>query len=107
MSHMYTQNSLAESLIKRIQLVAKPLLMQSRLLVTAWGHAILHAEMLLRLRPTSFNQFSPAQLVTGCQPNISHLQKFGCVVYVPIPPLKHTKIGLGIFVCFNSPSINH
>ena len=65
--------------------------------------------MLLRLRPTSYNQFSPAQLVTGCQPNISHLRKFGCAVYVPIPLPKRTKMGpqrrLRIYVGFNSPSI--
>ena len=65
--------------------------------------------MLVRLRPTSYNQFSPAQLVTSCQPNISHLRIFGCAVYAPIPPPKRTKMGLqrrlGINVSFNSPSI--
>ena len=39
--HVYTQNGLAESLIKHLQLVARPLLMQSRLPITTWGHAIM------------------------------------------------------------------
>lgn len=107
--HVHTQNGLAESLIKRLQLIARPLLMQSNLPVTAWGHAILHASMLIRLRPTSYNKYSPAQLVTGYQPQVSHLRKFGCAVYVPIPPPQRTKMGpqrrLGIYVGYDSPSI--
>ncbi|KAI5568823.1 hypothetical protein BDE02_12G039100 [Populus trichocarpa] len=31
-------NGLAESLIKRLQLIARPLLMRTKLLVYAWGH---------------------------------------------------------------------
>ncbi|MDN8812125.1 hypothetical protein Q0M12_14120, partial [Staphylococcus aureus] len=76
-AHVHTQNVLAESLIKRLQLIAKQLLMQSKLPVTAWGHAILHASKLIKISPTAYNQFSPSQLFTGSQPNISHLRKFG------------------------------
>ena len=47
--------------------------------------------------------------MTGCQSNISRLRKFGCAVYVPIPPPKRTKMGpqrcMRIYVGFNSPSI--
>ena len=47
--------------------------------------------------------------MTGCQPNISHLRKFGCAVYVPIPPPNRTKMDpqrhLRIYVGFNSPFI--
>ena len=50
-----------------------------------------------------------SQLVLGKQPNISHLQIFGCVVYVPIAPTQCTKMGpqrrLKIYVGFDSPSI--
>ena len=42
-AHVHTQNGLAESFIKRIQLIARPLLMRSKLPVSAWGHAVLHA----------------------------------------------------------------
>jgi hypothetical protein len=42
-AHTHTQNGLAESFIKRLQLIARPLLMKTKLPVSAWGHAILHA----------------------------------------------------------------
>ena len=49
--HVHTQNSLAEALIKWLQLIARTLLMKIKLPVFAWGHAILHAASLVRLRP--------------------------------------------------------
>ena len=108
-AHVHTQNGLAESLIKRLQLIARPLLMKSKLPVSAWGHAILHAAALIRIRPTSNHQFSPSQLIMGHEPNISHLKIFGCAVYVPIAPPQRSKMGpqrrLGIYVGYDSPSI--
>ena len=107
--HVHTQNGLAEALIKRLQLIARTLLMKTKLPVSAWGHAILHAASLVRLRPIANHQYSSVQLVFGHQPNISHLRVFGCAVYVPIAPLQRTKMGpqrrLGIYVGFDSPSI--
>ncbi|KAL0341184.1 UNVERIFIED_CONTAM: hypothetical protein Sradi_4635200 [Sesamum radiatum] len=108
-AHVHTQNGLAESLIKRLQLIARPLLMRSKFPSSAWGHAILHAESLIHFRPTAYHKFSPLQLVSGREPNISHLKVFGCAVYVPIPPPQRTKMGhkrrLRIYVDFESPSI--
>ncbi|XP_056694866.1 uncharacterized protein [Spinacia oleracea] len=108
-AHVHTQNGLAESLIKRIQLIARPLLMKSKLPISAWGHAILHAAALIRIRPTNYHKFSPSQSVFGQEPNISHLRTFGCAVYVPIAPPQRSKMGpqrrLGIYVGFDSPSI--
>ena len=75
-AHVHTQNGLAESFIKHIQLIARPMLMRTKLPVTAWGPAVLHAATLIRLRITSNNQFSPLQYVQGQQPNISHLRIF-------------------------------
>ena len=85
-AHVHTQNGLAESFIKRLQLIARPLLMRTKLPISTWGHAILHAATLVRIRPTSYHKFSPLQLAFGQEPNISHLRIFGCVVYVPISP---------------------
>jgi hypothetical protein len=62
-THVHTQNGLAESLIKRLQLIARPLLMKCNLPSSAWGHTILHAAALIRLRPTASHKFSPLQLV--------------------------------------------
>jgi len=108
-AHVHTQNGLAESLIKRLQLIARPLLMRSSLPSSAWGHAILHAAALIRLRPTAYHKYSPLQLVSGREPNLSHLKVFGCAVYVPISPPQRTKMGpqrrLEIYIGFNSPSI--
>ena len=56
-----------------LQLIARPLLMKSELPTTVWGHAILHAASLVRLRPTHYNKYSPSQLVFGHEPNITHL----------------------------------
>ena len=52
-AHTYTQNGLAESLIKRLQLIARPLLLRIKLPLSAWGHAILHAATLIRIRSTT------------------------------------------------------
>ena len=49
-AHTHTQNGLAESLIKRLQIIARPLLMKSKLPVSAWGHAILHVASFVRIR---------------------------------------------------------
>jgi len=45
--HVHTQNGLAESLIKRIKLIARPLLQDSKLPTSCWGHAVLHAAALI------------------------------------------------------------
>ncbi|XP_076925963.1 uncharacterized protein LOC143588946 [Bidens hawaiensis] len=109
-AHVHTQNGLAESLIKRLQLIAKPLLMRCKLPSSAWGHAILHAASLIRLRPTADHEYSPLQLVSGREPSLSHIKLFGCAIYVPIPPPQCTKMGpqrrLGIYVGFNSQTIS-
>jgi len=86
MSGCNTQNGLAESLIKHLQLIARPLLMRTKLLVYAWGNVVLHATTLIRIRPTTYHKFFPLQLVFGHEPNISNLRIFGCVVYIPIYP---------------------
>ena len=77
-AYTHTQNGLVESLIKRLQIIARPLLMKSKLPVSAWGHAILHAASLVRIRPIAYHKFSPLQLILGQQPNIFHLRTFGC-----------------------------
>ena len=90
---VHFQNGLAESLIRRIQWIARPLLLKSNLPLTAWGHAILHAADLIRYRPSAGNKLSPHQLATGNAPDIKHLRKFGCSVEVPLDPTKRKKIG--------------
>ena len=53
------QNGLAEAFIKKIQLIARPLLLHANLPSNLWGHAVLHATSLLKLRPTLLNTQTP------------------------------------------------
>ena len=107
--HVHTQNGLAESLIKRIKWIARPLLQNCKLPTSCWGHVVLHAAALIQLRPTTYHETSPLQLVRGKEPSISHLCIFGSAVYVPIPPPQRTSMGphwkLGIYVGYETPSI--
>jgi hypothetical protein len=108
--YIHTQNGLAESLIKRIKLIAKSLLHKWNLTITCWGHSVLHVADLIQLRPTTYHSTSPLYLVRGNATNISHLQKFGCTVYALISPLKHIYIPppprkLGIYIVYHSSSI--
>ncbi|GJZ24929.1 retrovirus-related pol polyprotein from transposon TNT 1-94 [Tanacetum coccineum] len=61
-AHVHTQNSLVESLIKRLQLIARPLIMRTKLPVSMWGHAILHVASLIRMRPSANHKYSLVQL---------------------------------------------
>jgi hypothetical protein len=107
--YVHTQNCLAESLIKRFKLIARPLLQGCNLSTSCWGHAVLHAADLVQLCLTAYHTTSPIQLVRGDQPSISHLWKFGCAVYTSICPPKRTPMGphrrMGIYVGYQSPSI--
>ena len=108
-AHVHTQNGLVESLIKRLQFIARPLLMKTKLPASTWGHPVMHVETLIRIRPTSYHEYSPSQLILGKQPNISHLRVFGYEVHVPIAPPQRRKMGpqrrLGIYVGFDMPPI--
>ena len=57
-AHTHTQNGLAEFLIKRLQLIARPLLMKTKLPTSAWGHDIMHAANLVHIRPTAYHEYS-------------------------------------------------
>jgi hypothetical protein len=60
--YVHTQNGLVESLIKRIKLISRPLLQGCNLPTSCWGHAILHAAVIVQLRPTTYHTTSPLQL---------------------------------------------
>ena len=52
-AHVHTQSGLAESFIKRLQLIARPLLLNTKLPLSAWGHAIIHAANLIHIHPAT------------------------------------------------------
>ncbi|KAK9132238.1 hypothetical protein Scep_011766 [Stephania cephalantha] len=107
--HVSTQNSMAESLIKHIQLITRPLIMGTKLPTSVYEHAVLHASSIIRYKFTVYHEHSLVQLILGQQPNISHLRIFCCAVYVLISPPNKTKMSpqqkLKIYVGFNSLSI--
>lgn len=53
---VYTQNGLAEASIKKLQMVARELVMRTNLPLFVWGYIILHATLLIYFRPTA-NQY--------------------------------------------------
>ena len=69
-AHVHTQNGLAESLIKRLQLIARPLIMRTKLPISIWGHVILHVVVLIRIRPSAYHESSPLQLAFDQKSNI-------------------------------------
>ena len=108
-AHVHSYNGLAESFIKRLKLIARQLLLNTKLPLSAWGHAIIHVANFIHLRPTANQDLSLLQLVIAYQSNTSHLHVFGCTVYVPLAPTHRTKLGpqrrLDIYVGFQSSSI--
>ena len=108
-AYKHFQNGLAEAFIKKIQLIPRPLLLHAKLPSSMWGHTVLHAAALLRLRPMLLNVQTPYELLTCRPPNISHLRTFGCQVWVPLLEPKLRTIGPhrqeGIYVAYDSPLI--
>ncbi|GJU24120.1 copia protein [Tanacetum coccineum] len=75
LAHVHTQNGLAKSLIKRLQLTARPLIMRTKLPVSMWGHAILHAASLIRMRPSENLKYLMTKILVkekGTEKNLDH-----------------------------------
>ena len=79
--------------------------MKTKLPTSVWVHAILHVAALIRLRSINYHNFFSITMALGQQPNISHMEIFGCAFYVPIGPSQCTKMGLqrrlGIYIGFD------
>jgi len=52
-----------KSLLKRLKLVARPLLIRANLLMAIWGYAILHGALLIYIKRTSYHKYFIMQLV--------------------------------------------
>jgi hypothetical protein len=99
--YVHTQNGLAESLIKRIKLVAHPLLMNC-----SFAYVMLASCSFTCCRPTTtktnyISRLHSLGVSMRDPPRISHLRKFRCVIYIPISPSQCTSmrphIKLGMF----------
>ncbi|GKA07304.1 reverse transcriptase domain-containing protein [Tanacetum coccineum] len=95
-----------EHFTKFVAIVRLNPIMRTKLPISMWGHAILHAASLIRIRSSANHKYSPIQLASGQEPNISHLRIFGCAMYVPIATSQRTKMGpqrrLGIYVGYET-----
>jgi len=107
--YQHAQNGIAEAHIKRIQGMVKPMLMNSNLPASAWGHAVIHSQNLLNLRPIGKSNITPLEQLQGYPPSVKHLRPFGCAVFVPIPVVSRTKLGpqrrIAAYIGFISPAI--
>jgi hypothetical protein len=76
-----------------------------------WGHTVLHATVLFKLRPILLNVQTLAELQSGRIPDVSHIKVFGCQVWDPVAKPKRRTIGAhreeGIYIGFDSPAIIH
>ena len=63
--HIHAQNCLGKVFIKRLQVIARTLVMRTKLSITTWGSEILHIVMLVRLRPTTTQSFLPLIFLLG------------------------------------------
>lgn len=107
-AHVHTQNGLVESLIKHLQLIARSMLMRTKLIGSAWGHVILHTAPLTCIRPTRYHKFSLLQLIFDQKPNISHLEFWVCIICFNCSITTHkdgTQRRLGIYVRYEFSSI--
>ena len=62
---VHTQNGLAKSFIKHLQLILKPLLMRAKLSTSVRGHVTLHVMSLVCIKSTTYYKYSPLQLAYG------------------------------------------
>ena len=92
-AYEHSYNGLAEAFVKKIQLVARPLLLHVNIPSSLWGHAILHAATLLKITLTLLNVQTPPEYLTGRPPNVDHLRTFGCHVWVSVPEPRRLTIG--------------
>jgi hypothetical protein len=61
-SYVHTHNGLAESLIKRIKLIARSLLQNCNLPTSCWGQTVLRTGDLIQLHPTAYHRASRCNL---------------------------------------------
>ena len=79
------QNGVAESAIKAIKNIARPIFHNSALPSRGWGPAILHGGDLYNLWPHTHNSGEcPDAVYYGHPPRVMHHRVFGCKVNVPI-----------------------
>ena len=85
-ANIHTQNGLAESFVKCLKLIARPLLIKTRFPTSAWGHTTLHVAVLIRMRSIVSHAYSTPQLFFKKELNVFYLRIFGFAVYVSVAP---------------------
>lgn len=86
------QNGKAERKNRTLIEMTRCLLNDSNTDKQLWGEAIMTANFLQNLLPTSAGEKTPHELWTGRKPNYSRLKVFGSKAWVQIPAVKRSKL---------------
>lgn len=96
------QNGIAERANRTILDKTRSMLIDSKLDIRFWPHAVKCAAYLINRSPSSFLEFkaTPAEVFYGRKPNVSKLKVFGAVVFKHIPDqLRKDKLGKRSEIC--------
>ena len=74
MAYKHTQNDLTELFIRCLKFITGPLIVNSKLYFTIWGHGIMHTITLIQIQPSACHMYSPLELVREQKPNIFYLR---------------------------------
>ncbi|GLC60440.1 hypothetical protein PLESTB_001612800 [Pleodorina starrii] len=86
------QNGAAERLNRTLMDRVRAMLIDSGQPQEMWGEAILTANLLRNVTPTSDSLLTPWERFTGQKPDLSRLRVFGSVAYVMVPGQKRKKL---------------
>ena len=98
----YTQNQNGERERKIGTVVerAKTMLLEARLPERFWADAVATVVYNLITSPTkALTGKTPFEAWFGCQPNLSHLRRFGCDAYLLVPDAQRTKLKPNACLC--------
>ena len=88
--YSHQSNGKVERLNRTLQEKARAMLADSDLPTEYWGEAMLSANHVRNLSPTSNSDLTPHELMYGVKPDASHLRVFGCKCKVLTPKTLRT-----------------
>lgn len=92
MPHSSQQNGKAERLNRSVMDKAIPMLTAARMPKQFWDDAVMTANHLRNLSPSSGKSLTPHELLFKRKPNVSYLRAFGATAYAHIPEARRKKL---------------